>query len=77
MSLLWDFFFLISFRWQYKKMQAIKLIMQVNSPIIKAWLIPYFSLTIGVMKTLAISPISGKMKVSPATFPIQLDAKFP
>jgi hypothetical protein len=65
--------FLIS---RTNKMQAVKLKRQVTNPIISAYETPNYYFTIYVTKTLAISPISGKIKVNPANFPIQLDDIF-
>lgn len=62
--------FLISL---YRKMQAIRLIRQVTNPIPSANVTPYLYLISNVKKTFAIYPISGKINVSPANLPIQVD----
>lgn len=57
-------------------MQAIKLSKHVKNPITKAVDTPNVYFIFKVKKTLTISPTSGKIKVNPASFPIQLDDMF-
>lgn len=54
-------------------MQATKLITHVMKPMTNAKDTPNLSLMLRVRKTLAISPIYGRMRVSPASLPIQLE----
>lgn len=46
------------------------------NPTIKAGSTPNFYLISNVKNTFAISPTSGKIKVNPANFPIQVEDKF-
>lgn len=61
---------------RYKKMQAIKLITHVTKPIDRENVTPIFYFNFRVRNTFAISPISGKINVKPASFPIQLEDIF-
>ena len=65
--------FLCFFISRNKNMQAIKLTRQVKKPIKSENDTPIDCLIFKVRKTLAIYPTSGRIKVKPASFPIQLD----
>ncbi len=67
--------FLCFFISRNKNKQATKLTIHVSKPTNKATSTPNFYLISSVKKTLAIYPISGKIKVKPANLPIQLDAR--